>query len=176
MSNGTIFVFIDLEMTGLDVKKHRIIEFAMILTDTSMNELDRYSTVVHQSDSVLLNMSEWCVDQFKGPEGLAKNSRDSSTTEKDVITTVIKKLSPYPGTKYLCGNSVHMDKYFLMEYMPEITDLLHYRIIDISTLKVLVEEWKPEVEAFKKQNSHRALDDIIESINELKHFRSKLFL
>eukprot|EP00835_Amoeboradix_gromovi_P002013 NODE_104_length_19952_cov_0.449000.p13 type:complete len:185 gc:universal NODE_104_length_19952_cov_0.449000:19005-18451(-) len=174
MRETSILVFIDLEMTGLNVKEHRIIEFAMIVTDTELNELERYTAVIHQDDYVLSKMTAWCAEQFKGAGGLTEQSQISSITELQVENDVVAILQKYCGTKYLCGNSVYMDKYFIMEFMPNISKLLHYRIIDISTIKTLALEWI-NLPSITKVNKHRALDDIIESIKELKYFKFHLF-
>eukprot|EP00834_Sanchytrium_tribonematis_P004505 NODE_225_length_12315_cov_1.300671.p8 type:complete len:181 gc:universal NODE_225_length_12315_cov_1.300671:9889-10431(+) len=174
-SSQTYFVFIDLEMTGLEVKHHKILEFAMIITNENLDILKEFHSPVHQSQNVIDNMTSWCKDHFLGPGNLAEECLNSKMTESKIEIEVVSILQKYPGTKYLAGNSISTDKYFLMEYMPAIIDCLHYRIIDVSTLKTLVNCWLPQVQQFPKALRHRALDDIKESIEELSHFRKLLF-
>ena len=168
------FLFIDLEMTGLDPVNDHILEIAAIVTDFDLNEKDLYSSIVHQSDTVLNNMSKWCHDHFDGPNRLTEQSRRSTVSIIEVEQELLQLLEKYEKPFYLCGNSVHMDKFFLMQHMPTLTTILHYRIIDISTIKILTEKWTT-IQPIKKSYQHRAMEDIRESIEELRMYKETLF-
>lgn len=172
--NPKNLIWIDLEMTGLDPKKERIIEIATIVTDKDLNILAEGPVLaIHQSDTQLNQMSEWCVKTHTA-NGLVERVRASKLNERAAeLQTLdfLKKWVP-KGASPICGNSIAQDKRFLYEYMPELADYFHYRHLDVSTLKELANRWKPEIlSQFSKQNTHLALDDIRESINELKFYR-----
>ena len=167
-------IWIDLEMTGLDPEKERIIEIATIVTDKDLNILAEGPVLaIKQSDELLGKMSDWCVKTHT-ENGLIKRVKASKLTERAAeLQTIdfLKKWVP-KGVSPICGNSIAQDKRFLYKYMPDLADYFHYRHLDVSTLKELARRWKPEIlELFKKQNTHLALDDIKESINELKFYR-----
>lgn len=167
-------IWIDLEMTGLDPEKERIIEIATIITDKNLNILAEGPVLaVHQSDELLGKMSEWCVKTHTA-NGLIERVKTSKLTERAAeLQTLdfLKKWVP-KGVSPICGNSIAQDKRFLYKYMPELAEYFHYRHLDVSTLKELASRWKPEIlKKFSKTNSHLALDDIRESINELKFYR-----
>ena len=168
-------IWIDLEMTGLDPEKERIIEIATIVTDKDLNILAEGPVLaVHQPNELLQQMSEWCVKTHTA-NGLVERVKQSKLTERAAeLQTLdfLKKWVP-KGASPICGNSVPQDKRFLYRYMPELADYFHYRHLDVSTLKELANRWKPEMlKQFTKKNSHLALDDIRESIEELKFYRT----
>ena len=167
-------IWIDLEMTGLDVDRERIIEMAIIVTDPELNTLAESPVItVHQSDELLDAMDEWNTKQHGG-SGLVDRVKASNTTEAEAEQSMTDFLSAYipAGVSPMCGNSVHQDRKFLHRYMPKLEAYFHYRNLDVSTLKELARRWRPDVlETLKKQGSHLALDDIRDSIDELKHYR-----
>ncbi|XP_062374047.1 small fragment nuclease [Sardina pilchardus] len=172
-------VWVDLEMTGLDIDKDEIIEMACIITDSELNILaEGPNLIINQPGELLDGMSEWCKTHH-GNSGLTQAVRDSKISLQDAeneFLSFIKKYIP-PRQCPLAGNSVHADKKFLDKYMPQFMSHLHYRIIDVSTVKELCRRWYPEEykKAPSKKGSHRALDDIQESIEELKFYRSAVF-
>ncbi len=167
-------VWVDLEMTGLDPKKCTIVEIATIVTSSNLDIIEEGpSLVIHQSEEVLATMNDF-VRELHTRSGLVDQIRASTMSLEDAATQTlafIKKHAP-SGVAPLCGNSVWKDREFLDAYMPEVAAHLHYRIIDVSTIKELVRRWCPSREAPKKKETHRALDDIRESIQELEHYRS----
>ena len=178
MSAGTHLVWIDLEMTGLDPEKERIIEMATIITDSELNLVAEGPVVaINQPDSLLDAMDEWCT-RTHGESGLTKRVRESKVSETEAEQQTLAFLKEYmkKGKSPLCGNSIGQDRRFLVKYMPELEDFFHYRNLDVSTVKELARRWRPEVlEGVKKQGSHLALDDIRDSINELRHYREHFF-
>ncbi|XP_054873427.1 small fragment nuclease [Amphiprion ocellaris] len=172
-------VWVDLEMTGLDIEKDHIIEMACIITDSDLNILaEGPNLIINQPDELLEGMSEWCKEHH-GKSGLTQAVRDSKITLEQAeyeFLSFIRQHTP-PGQCPLAGNSVHADKRFLDKYMPQFMYHLHYRIIDVSTIKELSRRWFPE--EFKmvphKKATHRALDDIQESIIELQYYRANIF-
>lgn len=167
-------IWIDLEMTGLDPEKERIIEIATIVTDKDLNILAEGPVLaVHQPDDVLAKMSEWCVKTHT-ENGLVERVKQSKLSERAAELQTLDFLKQWvpKGASPICGNSVAQDKRFLYRYMPDLADYFHYRHLDVSTLKELAARWKPAILAqFSKKNSHLALDDIKESIEELKFYR-----
>ncbi|KAI8913481.1 oligoribonuclease [Gorgonomyces haynaldii] len=174
-------VWIDLELTGLDIKKDVVIEISVILTDPSLEQIIHGPTlVIHQSQQVMDSMNEWCLINHK-KSGLTQRVLESTITmegaERQIMEFLQQHLEPKRGI--LAGSSVHVDRQYLEKCMPRITDFLHYRcIIDVSTIKELCRRWKPQVfkSAPVKKNVHRSLDDILESIQELRHYKQHLFL
>lgn len=171
-------VWIDLEMTGLDPERDRIIEAACVVTDGALRPLEPgLQLVIHEPESVLDSMNAWCVEHH-GASGLTEAVRRSTVSLADAeeqLLSYVRRLTP-AGQCPLAGNSVHMDRVFLMKYMPKLLNHLHYRIVDVSTLKELARRWRPDVhdQANRgKKCAHRALDDIQESIEELKLYREK---
>jgi oligoribonuclease len=172
-------IWVDLEMTGLELDKHTIIEAACLITDDELNTIaEGPNIVIHHPDDVLANMNEWCINQF-AISGLTEESRKSKVSLAEAETQLVDFISKYTpkGACPLAGNTVHMDKRFLEKCMPKFAEHLHYRIVDVSTVKELCRRWYPAEFAKmpRKKNSHRALDDIKESIDELKHYRSLIF-
>jgi oligoribonuclease len=167
-------VWIDLEMTGLDPKKCTIVEIATIITSSNLDIIEEGpNLVIHQPEEVLATMNDY-VRSLHTRSGLLDQIRTSTVTLRDATEQTyafIKKHVP-TGLVPLCGNSVWKDREFLEAYMPQVAAQLHYRIIDVSTLKELVRRWCPGREAPKKKETHRALDDIRESIQELAHYQA----
>lgn len=176
MKKDDNLIWIDLEMTGLDPEKERIIEIATIVTDKDLNILAEGPVMaVHQSDELLAAMDEWCT-KTHGATGLTQRVKDSQISEREAELETIKFLKQYvdKGKSPICGNSIGQDRRFLVKYMPELEDFFHYRNLDVSTLKELATRWKPEIlKDFSKKNVHLALDDIRESIEELQFYRDR---
>ena len=178
MAEGDRLVWIDLEMTGLDPEKERIIEMATIITDSELNVVAEGPVIaVHQPDSLLGAMDEWCTTTH-GASGLTKRVKESPIDEAEAERQTLEFLQQYveSGKSPLCGNSIGQDRRFLVKYMPHLESFFHYRNLDVSTIKELARRWRPDVLAgVKKQGSHLALDDIRDSINELRHYRDTFF-
>ena len=170
-------IWIDLEMTGLDPNSDLIIEIATIVTDKNLNVLDEGpSIVIHQSEEVMNNMDEWCTNQH-GKSGLTDRVLNSAISEETAENLTIAFLKQYvPARKSpMCGNSICQDRRFLARYMPHLEELFHYRNLDVSTLKELTSRWAPEKKmVYAKESSHLAMDDIKDSIDELKHYRENI--
>ncbi|MCW8126697.1 oligoribonuclease [Microbulbifer halophilus] len=171
-------IWIDLEMTGLDPEKERIIEIATIITDSKLNILAEGPTMaVHQSDTLLNAMDDWNTEQHGG-SGLVKRVRESTLSERDAERETIEFLQQWVpgGASPMCGNSIGQDRRFLVKYMPKLEAYFHYRNLDVSSVKELARRWRPDVlDGVKKESSHLALDDIRDSINELIHYRKHFF-
>lgn len=175
----TNLVWIDLEMTGLDAGHDTILEIATIITDNQLNVLEQGpSLVIHQKEEALSLMDAWN-QKHHGRSGLIDAVKGSSLSMQEAEDTVLDFIKLYckKNTAPLCGNSVWQDRIFLKKYMPRIEEYLHYRIIDTSSIKEVVKRWYPESPHanFVKAENHRALEDIIQSIEELKHYRTYFF-
>ena len=172
-------VWVDLEMTGLDVDIDRIIEIACIITDGDLNVVaSSPDLVINQPKDVMDNMGEWC-RKHHGKSGLTEEvlqSTISLSNAEEIICSFVRKHTE-KGISPLAGNSVHVDKKFLEKQMPNFMSHLHYRIIDVSTVKELCRRWHPEeyAKCTKKKTLHRALEDIKESIEELRFYRNAIF-
>ena len=167
-------IWIDLEMTGLNPDIDVIIEIATVVTDKDLNILAQGPVLaVYQSDEILANMDEWN-QKHHGASGLinrVKSSRINNIEAERLTIEFLKEWVP-ENTSPICGNSIGQDRRFLYRYMPKLESYFHYRNIDVSTLKELAARWAPEVkEGFNKESTHQALDDIIESIEELRYYR-----
>ncbi|KAJ5493245.1 hypothetical protein N7539_001991 [Penicillium diatomitis] len=176
-------VWIDCEMTGLDPDHDTILQICCIITDAQLNVLDPqgFDAVIHHSDSVLKNMSAWCVDMH-GRTGLTAAVRASATSAAeaaDSLLAYIRRFVPAPRTALLAGNSVHADKAFLARApYAQVLEHLHYRLLDVSSLKEAARRWGSEdllAQVPAKREVHLARDDILESIQEMRFYREKLF-
>ena len=167
-------VWIDLEMTGLDPEKERIIEIATLITDSDLNLLAEGPVMaIHQPASLLNAMDAWCT-RTHAASGLTQRVQESRITTREAEVATLEFLRQYvqAGCSPMCGNSVHQDRRFMQKEMPELEAFFHYRNVDVSTLKELAKRWNPEVKrGFKKESLHLALDDIRDSVAELRHYR-----
>ena len=174
---ATNLIWIDLEMTGLDTQTDHIIEIATIVTDENLNELASGPELVIRMDkSVMDGMDDWNTRQH-GESGLTQQVLESrvSTREAEVLTLKFLRQYVTAGKSPMCGNSICQDRRFLARLMPDLEAYFHYRNLDVSTLKILAQRWAPDVAGgFSKESSHRALEDIRDSINELIWYRKKL--
>lgn len=171
-------IWVDLEMTGLDPETHKIIEIASIVTDSELNILAEGPVLaIHQPEEELAKMDDWCTNTHT-TSGLVERVRNSKISEQDAVAQTIEFLEKWvpKGASPICGNSIGQDRRFLYKHMPELEEFFHYRYVDVSTLKELARRWQPEVlNGFTKQGTHLALDDIRESIAELKYYRGTIF-
>ena len=167
-------VWIDCEMTGLDPDKERLLEIAVVVTGPNLSpRVEGPVCVIHQSDDLLNKMDAWNKGTH-GRSGLIDKVKASSTTEQDAEEQILAFIKKYvsKNNSPLCGNTISQDRRFLVKFMPKLEAYLHYRNLDVSTLKELSKRWKPEVfNSFKKQQKHTALADVHESIEELAHYR-----
>ncbi|KAN0053007.1 hypothetical protein ACTA71_012488 [Dictyostelium dimigraforme] len=175
-------VWVDLEMTGLDISKDVILEMAIVITDAELNVIEKGpNLVIHRSEEVLKNMNDWCIEHhgkdFTKRSGLTEDVRNSkiSLEEAEKIMLEFVRKHTDKGICPLAGNTVHEDRRFLLKEMPTFAEHLHYRIIDVSTIKELSRRWYPYIPSPKKVCGHRALQDIEESIEELKSYRVTVF-
>jgi oligoribonuclease len=173
-------VWIDLEMTGLDPDRERIVEIAVIITDGQLERLEEGPDLVLGADEAILDAMDPFVVQMHTASGLIPLIRSSTLTVEDAEQQVLDFVCrhvPEPRTAPLAGNSVHADRAFLRKYMPRIEDYVHYRNVDVSTIKELARRWHPAAleRAPKKAGGHRALADIRESIEEMRYWRSAVF-
>lgn len=172
-------VWIDLEMTGLDVESHTILEIACLVSDGKLNKVvEGPSLVIHHPEEVLAAMNEWCVENH-GKSGLTQRARESTVSIEEAEDKVLHFIQQYapPVQAPLAGNSVHADLAFLKRYMPKVASYLHYRIIDVSTVQELAMRWnlKTAKKAPKKVMRHTALSDIYESLEQLRFYKDAIF-
>jgi oligoribonuclease len=171
-------IWIDLEMTGLDPDNDLIIEIATVVTDKHLNILAEGPVMaVHQSDAALAAMDDWN-QQHHGQSGLIQRVKDSEIDAAEAEARTLEFLQLWVPAKSspICGNSICQDRRFLYRYMPKLEAFFHYRNLDVSTVKELAARWAPQLkDGFNKQAAHKALDDIIESIEELRYYRETFF-
>lgn len=176
--NEQNLIWIDLEMTGLDPETHKIIEIATIVTDAQLNILAEGPVLaIHQTEEELAKMDDWCTTTHTN-SGLVERIRQSKITEQEAVRQTIEFLEKWvpKGASPICGNSIGQDRRFLYKHMPELEAYFHYRYLDVSTIKELARRWQPELlNGFSKKGSHLALDDIRDSIAELKYYRENIF-
>jgi oligoribonuclease len=176
--NDQRLVWLDMEMTGLDPEKERIIEVAVVVTEPDLTLVAQGPVlVIHQDDALLDAMDKWNKSTH-GKSGLIDRVKASTLTEAQAEEQLLEFLPRYvpAGKSPLCGNTISQDRRFMFKYMPRLEAYFHYRNLDVSTLKELSLRWKPEVyRSFTKQSRHEALADIYESIEELKHYREHFF-
>ncbi|MGR5229256.1 oligoribonuclease [Photobacterium damselae] len=176
--NEQNLIWIDLEMTGLDPETHKIIEIATIVTDAQLNILAEGPVLaIHQPEEELAKMDDWCTTTHTN-SGLVERIRQSKITEQEAVRQTIEFLEKWvpKGASPICGNSIGQDRRFLYKHMPELEAYFHYRYLDVSTIKELARRWQPELlNGFSKKGSHLALDDIRDSIAELKYYRENIF-
>jgi oligoribonuclease len=173
----TNLVWLDLEMTGLDPFRDEILEIATLVTDSDLRVLAEGPVIaVHQPDAALAAMDDWNKEHH-GKSGLLERVRASDHDLRRAEQETLEFLKRYvdPGSSPLCGNSICQDRRFLARCMPQLEGFFHYRNLDVSTIKILAQRWAPAVaEAFNKQSAHLAMEDIRESIAELRHYREHL--
>ncbi len=173
-TNEFRLVWLDMEMTGLDPDKERIIEVAVVITEPDLTVVAEGPVlVIHQSDEILNGMDKWNTSTH-GKSGLIDKVKASTMTESEAEDVLIAFMSQYvpAGKSPLCGNTVSQDRRFMFNYMPKLEQFFHYRTIDVSTLKELARRWNPALlKGFEKHSKHQALADIHESIEELKYYR-----
>jgi len=171
-------VWMDLEMTGLDPERDTILEIATIVTDSELTQIAEGPVLaIHQSDEILAGMDDWNTEHH-GTSGLTARVRASRIDMAEAERRTLEFVRPYTceRTSPLCGNSIWQDRRFLARYMPALENYLHYRIIDVSSIKEIARRWYPEdSQGFEKKNTHLALDDVRESIEELRYYRKSVF-
>lgn len=176
--NDTNLIWLDLEMTGLEPEIDVVLEIATIITDSQLNIIAEGPVfAISQPDEVLDTMSEWCIEHH-GQSGLTKRCRESNVSLVEATKQTIAFVEQYApkGKSPMCGNSIGQDRRFINKYMPDFEDYFHYRNLDVSTVKELARRWKPEVlDKVVKTGAHLALDDIRESIAELKVYQEHFF-
>ena len=179
MAESGRLIWMDLEMSGLDPERERIIEIAVIVTDAELEPIaEGPDLVLHQSDALLEAMDAWNKEHHAA-SGLIERVRASELDEAAAEAEVLAFLREHtdPRSAPLAGNSIHQDRRFLYRYMPELEAHCHYRNVDVSTIKELAIRWYPEAHDARpaKKGAHRALDDIRESLEELRYYRGAVF-
>jgi oligoribonuclease len=174
MDKSTNLIWLDLEMTGLVPEEDLIIEIATLVTDANLNILAEGPIMaIHQSDAALAKMDDWN-QRTHGNSGLVERVKASTIDEQAATAATIEFLAQFTdkNSSPMCGNSICQDRRFMARYMPELEAYFHYRNLDVSTLKELAKRWKPQILAgLTKQGSHQAMDDIKDSVEELKYYR-----
>jgi oligoribonuclease len=180
MAGPDVLVWLDMEMTGLDPERERVIEIATILTDGQLTEIAvGPELVIRQPDEILAAMDDWNT-KHHGASGLTERVRQSQISDADAEAQTIAFIDAHVSPRerpVLAGNSIHQDRRFVRRYMPALEKRLHYRMVDVSTVKELARRWYPQIVAKQppKKETHRALDDIRESIDELRFYKQHVF-
>jgi oligoribonuclease len=167
-------IWVDMEMTGLVPEAHRVIEIATIVTDSNLAVLAEGPVIaIHQQPAELEAMDEWNT-RTHTRSGLVERVRSSAVTEQGATEATLDFLRQWvpEGKSPMCGNSICQDRRFMARHMPELEKFFHYRNLDVSTLKILMQRWRPDLPEAPKQGAHQALEDIRESIEELRHYRT----
>jgi oligoribonuclease len=174
MQSADNLIWVDMEMTGLDPERDVVIEIATVITDSKLNTLAEGPVIaVHQDNAVLSAMDEWNTTHHTH-SGLVERVQASVHDEHSAARQTLAFLEQWvpPGASPMCGNSICQDRRFMARYMPELEAYFHYRNLDVSTLKILMQRWRPELEAgITKTSTHLALEDIRESIEEMRYYR-----
>jgi oligoribonuclease len=178
MKNENNLIWIDLEMTGLNSAQDVIIEIATLITNPQLDILAEGPVIaIHQPNSILNGMDDWCTKQH-GKSGLTERVRQSQidvASAEQVTLQFVRKWVP-KGKSPICGNSICQDRRFLANYMPNLEAYFHYRNLDVSSIKILAQHWRPDIVAgVKKEGNHLAMDDIKDSVEELRHYREHFF-
>lgn len=171
-------IWLDMEMTGLDPETDQVLEIATLITDGELELIaEGPDLVVHQADAVLEAMGEWCREHH-GASGLTAAVRASTVSLAEAEARTLAFLAKHcqAGVVPLCGNTIGQDRRFLVRHMPALDRFFHYRSVDVSTIKELTRRWYPSLPSFPKAQGHRALDDIRESVAELKYYRQHVFV
>ncbi len=174
---ASCLVWMDLEMTGLDPDRDKILEIATLVTDADLRVIaDGPELIIHQDPALFDRMDDWNKEHH-GKSGLWAKAVSSQVSQAEAEQRTLSFLKAHTGPKEspLCGNSIWQDRRFLARHMPELEAYLHYRLVDVSTIKELAARWYPNARFAKKKGAHRALDDIRESLGELKFYRDHLF-
>ncbi len=158
-------LWMDLEMTGLDASKQKIIEVAAVVTDFNLNELGSYQTVIHQPSEVLDAAEEWPKQNM---QQLFKESAESETSEQEAIDQILALIKAHETSDpmVLAGNSIHQDRRFIRQWWPQVDERIHYRMFDVSTFKIWIQATMGK--QYEKSETHRAMEDVLESIDELR--------
>jgi oligoribonuclease len=171
-------IWLDMEMSGLDPEKERILELAMVITDGELDIIAESPVLVIRQDKSLLDAMDSWNQGTHGKSGLIEKVLASTISEEQAQTICLEFLAPHvkAGISPMCGNTIHQDRRFMARYMPKLEAYFHYRNIDVSTVKELCKRWQPDIaKNFTKKQAHTAYADIIESIEELRYYRNHFF-